>query len=121
MRKRKVMLVASFMLAAMSNSAMSNSALSEPYFLMGGTRSCAAWLSNGATKNAGDHYITGFWSGLNAFNQNTIMRMTGNHTDNLGTIGEIEKICREKPSMDLQNAVFEIYFRFNKLARPDRR
>ena len=70
-------------------------------------RSCARWLESAATKNAGDHWIAGFWTGLNVFSQRN--RLVGDKVDPEGIIGEVEKVCREHPSMALVFAAKQVY------------
>jgi hypothetical protein len=80
--------------------------------------SCARWLSDPFRQSAGQSYIAGFWTAMNAVNPNKTMRFTGNHTDSSGIFGEIESICRAKPSEDLYVAAWTVYIRFQYLVRP---
>jgi hypothetical protein len=78
-----------------------------------GINSCAWWLSSESTKNAGQHYIQGYLSGMN-WAQNS---QVGRSTDNDGWLGEVEKECREAPSMLLVVAAHRVYQRLSAIAR----
>ena len=43
--------------------------------------------------------------------------MVGHSTDQLGIIGEIRKVCRDRPSTSLIGATGEVYFRMQKASR----
>ena len=60
-----------------------------------GTRTCAYWLTNATTENAGEHWIDGFWSGLNeAYPPHDV----GHTVDGVDIRGEIKKRCMDHPS-----------------------
>lgn len=72
-----------------------------------GRSSCATWQSNQANRTAGSNWLLGFWTGLNA--ANTSNNLVGAKTDGLGIIAEVEKICSQRPSMDLMDATTAVY------------
>lgn len=91
-------------------------------FVMGiGTNSCAWWLSSEATKNAGQHYIIGFLSGMNIARAElqdvSINSNVGRNTDSAGWIGEVEKACREAPSEFLVQATLKAYRKLSAIER----
>ncbi len=73
----------------------------------GGDQSCATWLSSEAEKYAGEHWITGFWTGLN-FN-NPKNHTVGGGIDAEGIVAEIKLVCRAEPSRSLLSATVEVY------------
>lgn len=71
----------------------------------GGSQSCATWLAGDAQKAQGSEWALGFWTGLNlAFG-----KKVGSHTDAPGVLGEIEKVCRDSPSLVLIEAARRAY------------
>jgi hypothetical protein len=126
MKNRKLMLVASVSVIFQSvwsvssltaQTTQESSVRSEQFWAMD-VGSCARWLSDPFRQSAGQSYIAGFWTAMNAVNPNKTMRFTGNHTDSSGIFAEIEKICRAKPSEDLYVAAWTVYIRFQYLVRP---
>jgi hypothetical protein len=73
-----------------------------------GTQSCAYWLSNYRSENAGEHWISGYWSGLNVGNTND--HDVGHTVDAEGIIGEVKKFCKDHPSELLTVATGTVYF-----------
>jgi hypothetical protein len=72
-----------------------------------GIKSCAYWQSSPSTISEGRVWIYGYWSGLNTFNnQNHIV---GENTDSAGIVGEVTKICNDRPSMALSSAVLSAF------------
>jgi hypothetical protein len=71
--------------------------------------SCASWLQNAETESAGEAWVTGFWSGMNASNpdNNTVGMTTGRK----GIYGEVKNYCRDHPSHLLGVAVAVVYKR----------
>jgi hypothetical protein len=67
-----------------------------------GTVSCANWLSTPFNQNEGNIWILGYWSGRN--DENTVNHNVGIDTDAQGIIGEVRKICVERPSLTLLKA-----------------
>jgi hypothetical protein len=74
-----------------------------------GHLSCANWLSNDISEQAGNSWVLGFWSGLNVFNTD---HTVGHSIDNLGKLGELKKTCVEHPSASLSTVAREIYDMF---------
>ena len=72
-----------------------------------GWRSCASWLENTANRSAGGHWIGGFWTGLNVFNPRD--RSVGHTVNAEGIFSEVEKVCREHPSMPIATAARQVY------------
>lgn len=58
-------------------------------------------------------WALGYWSGQNAANH----ALTGLNTDPNGIIGEIEKLCRDQPSMLFISAVGKVYVDMKKQRR----
>jgi hypothetical protein len=77
----------------------------QVYYLGIAHRSCAFWLESVANQNAGNHWIGGFWTGLNVYS----LQDVGHTIDPEGVFGEIEKVCRENPSMHIITATRRIY------------
>jgi hypothetical protein len=77
------------------------------FFMFGwGLKSCAYWQALPATRDAGEWWIIGFWSGLNRFNEN---HMVGSKTDYNGIIAEVKKVCAGRPSMSVSDATLTAY------------
>jgi hypothetical protein len=72
-----------------------------------GLASCAHWQSSPATLGEGEAWVTGYWSGLNFFNENN--HRVGSETDLAGIIAEIKKVCAGRPSMTLSHATNRAY------------
>jgi hypothetical protein len=72
-----------------------------------GNKSCAYWQSSQATLYAGNSWIYGYWSGLNAFNNKD--HMVGSKTDANGIVAEVKKVCAEHPSMSVSDATLAVY------------
>jgi hypothetical protein len=68
--------------------------------------SCANWLSNSTTQIAGQHWIDGYFTGINSLNSD---HYVGQSVDSAGIYGEIAKVCREHPSQPLMNATAAVY------------
>lgn len=78
-----------------------------------GHRSCATAFSTPGYRNQSEDWISGFWSGLNVANQ----AFVGEGSDPLGRLTEIERYCRNDPSVPLAIAALRIYERFRELGR----
>ena len=103
MKNRKLMLVASVSVIFQSvwsvstltaQTTQESSVRSEQFWAMD-VGSCARWLSDPFRQSAGQSYIAGFWTAMNAVNPNKTMRFTGNHTDSSGIFAEIDKMYRD--------------------------
>lgn len=79
----------------------------------GGDQSCATWLSNQTERAAGNWWVWGFWSGLNA----QVAGNVGHSTDANGIIGEVKLYCDTAPSTTLISATNQVYKRFKAAGR----
>ena len=82
---------------------------------IGGTQSCAAWLSTPTSETEGRWWIVGFWSGRNM--QNASNGRVGSSTDSEGIIGEIKRVCEMEPSLLLINAAGRVYVEMDRERR----
>ena len=82
---------------------------SSVYIVGAGLDSCATWQSSRLNFNDGSAWIFGFWSGLNTLNAKN--HVVGSLTDGEGIVAEVKKICGARPSMNLTDAVIEVYSR----------
>jgi hypothetical protein len=81
----------------------------------GHPQSCATvLLPDGKLDQASRWWALGYWSGQNAAGKS---RRVGSQSDGNGIIAEIEKLCRDQPSMSLISAVGKIYIVFQKEGR----
>ena len=81
-----------------------NSALAEPALVLGmGTGSCERWLSSPLNRTEGGVWALGYWSARNR--QNAENHTVGDGVDTEGILGEVRKVCRDNPSMNLYSAV----------------
>jgi hypothetical protein len=74
-----------------------------------GIKSCANWKLNSYNDYAGQTWILGFWSGLNAAADTA--NFVGIDTDAPAILAEIALICSNSPSMKLQDAIIAHYSR----------
>lgn len=79
-----------------------------------GALSCANWQMSRNSEMAGQHWIMGFWTGLNVHGQN---HMVGEKTDAPAIWAEVWKICSESPSMTLLDATGTHYERVKQQLR----
>ena len=79
----------------------------RPIWVIGGTQSCASWLSTPANEEEGRWWLVGFWSGRNM--QNGDNGRVGSSTDSEGIIGEVKRICAGEPSLQLITAAGRVY------------
>jgi hypothetical protein len=94
--------------AAVAGLALCGSARAEEAQIRGiGASSCALWLSNAINERDGEMWITGFWSGLNLYSNTN--RRVGQTVDAAGLIGEVRKVCGERPSTSLGDAALDVY------------
>lgn len=83
-----------------------------------GSISCATWLSGSEAEVQGEQWIFGYWSGSNIAAALTYRRGdVGASTDQPGIIGEIRKICLDRPSASLLAVTGEVYRRFLREGR----
>lgn len=100
-------------LAAALMPLMSSGAIAQYKAYGMGAGSCAAWQADPAHISAGNHYITGLWTGLNMFNPAS-HKMVGSKTDAVGIIGEVKLYCASHPSDALADAISETYVMMDK-------
>ena len=82
---------------------------SSVYIVGAGLDSCATWQSSPLNFNDGSAWIFGFWSGLNTLHAKN--HLVGSLLDGEGIVAEVKKICGARPSMNLTDAVIEVYSR----------
>ena len=75
-----------------------------------GGNSCASWLSSNRNETEGDIWVLGYWSGRN--DANAANHKVGATTGADGIIGEVKKVCKDKPSLTLFHAVGRVWFDF---------
>jgi hypothetical protein len=75
-----------------------------------GGNSCASWLSSHGNETEGDIWVLGYWSGRN--DANAANHKVGATTGADGIIGEVKKVCKDKPSLTLFHAVGRVWFDF---------
>jgi hypothetical protein len=111
LREAGIMRAAVFATTTVLGLALCGSARAEsnPTWFWGiGRQSCAYWLSSGdVVKEAGEHWIQGFWSGANVFNPDD--HLVGRGTDAAGIWGEVRKACAEHPSWAIFQAATKAY------------
>lgn len=91
------------LIGVFSGSAQSSKA---KYYAMGpGVDSCASWLKSSQNELVGASWLLGFWTGLNAAST----QLVGEKTNVDGRVGEVKKICTDRPSMSLVDAAFKAY------------
>lgn len=106
--------------ANLSSAETDNTALaegSEAYVftpqVAGREASCATALQRGDRfDNSTRTWVLGFWSGLNAADG----AIVGSDTDTNGVMAEVEKKCREEPSLSVMNGVYMTYDEMRKRA-----
>ena len=84
----------------------------QQYWAFGiGGRSCAFWQSDPRLENEALAYIAGMFTGMNMMRSatSTGKGMVGKNTDMAGIVAEVKKLCTAQPSMNLSNAVGEVY------------
>jgi hypothetical protein len=99
--------VASVLGALVLCSSMGPALAQQQGYTIFGTPSCARWLSNEQTKFSGNDWINGYMTARNFTNPRN--RYVGAVIDFEGRIGEVEKICRDNPSMWLADAAWMAY------------
>jgi hypothetical protein len=80
-----------------------------------GNNSCAAWLANAATEQAGNNWIVGFWSGLNLNSQTR--HDVGKTTDGFGIVALVKKKCSDDPTSMLLGTTVDVYDSLEKSGR----
>jgi hypothetical protein len=72
-----------------------------------GMRSCAYWLQNTVSENAGEHWIDGYLTGANTWNGS--YPHVGDGVDSVGIYAEVKKLCYEHPSKKLVVATGNVW------------
>jgi hypothetical protein len=91
--------------------ALSAKAQAIDYYVIGlGHSSCAKWLSSPGMEAAGQSWIGGFWSALNA--RNDANHFVGKNSDAYAIWGEVRKICLAEPSLPLSDSSGRVYWVF---------
>jgi hypothetical protein len=77
------------------------------FFAIGGSYSCATWLSSPENERDGTNWLLGFWSGKNIEKKRD--GTIGSNTDTAGIVAEVKLNCQTEPSQSLLNAVNGVY------------
>ena len=84
---------------------------SEQVLMFGGGQSCSTWMTQ--SYESGKVWIWGYWTGRNiGAAVSGVGGVVGHTTDQNGTIGEVQLVCQNEPSLTLTNAVSRVYKRF---------